>query len=187
MAVAMSYASSSCLADEVRVISSDATPEARRIALGLNKSLVIEMPRDVKNVLMAGNAKIKGDQQHLYPITVVPMNKRQMSIVGTNVGTGSVYFFDERDRPIIALVVDVAINRQFYPPTLKNSSLDADATQIQVYRGMDHFTYWCKPDLNDGCGWPAPQDEPSNTTHSDITIRGDAGSIVSVPAGGGSK
>jgi hypothetical protein len=162
---------------EMKVISSDATPETRSIQLGLNKSVVIELPRDVKNVLLSGNANIaSGAQQHPYPVTVLPLTKRRMSIIGTNVGAGSIYFYGENDQPIGGLVVYVLRGPQFPPRWLEGSSLDTEATLIHVQRGSTQGIVFCKPGLGDdeGCGYPIPEDEPSNTTHSDIHITGEA-------------
>jgi pilus assembly protein CpaC len=81
----------------MRVISSDAT--ARSIQLGVNKSVVIELPRDIKEVLV-GDEKIA---------TAVVRSRQRVFIIGVKVGQTNVYFFDADGRQIGAL--DIAVTR----------------------------------------------------------------------------
>jgi pilus assembly protein CpaC len=81
----------------MRVISSDAT--ARSIQLGVNKSVVIELPHDIKEVLV-GDEKIA---------TAVVRSHRRVFIIGVKVGQTNVYFFDADGRQIGGL--DIAVTR----------------------------------------------------------------------------
>jgi pilus assembly protein CpaC len=81
----------------MRVISSDAT--ARSIQLGVNKSVVIELPGELKEVLV-GDEKIA---------TAVVRSHRRVFIIGVKVGQTNVYFFDADGRQIGGL--DIAVTR----------------------------------------------------------------------------
>jgi pilus assembly protein CpaC len=91
----------------MRVISSDAT--ARSIQLGVNKSVVIELPRDIKEVLV-GDEKIA---------TAVVRSHQRVFIIGVKVGQTNVYFFDADGRQIGALDIAVTRNLNGLRATLK--------------------------------------------------------------------
>src|ERR1035437_5283874 len=67
-----------------RVIRSDVT--ARSIQLGVNKSVVIELPGELKEVLV-GDEKIA---------TAVVRSHRRVVIIGVKVGQTNVYFLDRK-------------------------------------------------------------------------------------------
>src|ERR1019366_10689127 len=81
----------------MRVISSDAT--SRSIQLGVNKSVVIELPREIKEVLV-GDPTIAN---------AVVRSSRRVFIIGVKVGQTNVYFFDADGRQIGGL--DIAVTR----------------------------------------------------------------------------
>jgi len=81
----------------MRVISSDAT--ARSIQLGVNKSVVIELPGELKEVLVA-DPKIAN---------AVIRTSRRVYIIGVKVGQTSVYFYDANGRQIGGL--NIAVTR----------------------------------------------------------------------------
>ena len=91
----------------MRVISSDAT--ARSIQLGVNKSVVIELPGELKEVLV-GDEKIA---------TAVVRSHRRVFIIGVKVGQTNVYFFDADGRQIGALDIAVTRNLNGLGATLK--------------------------------------------------------------------
>ena len=91
----------------MRVISSDAT--ARSIQLGVNKSVVIELPHDIKEVLV-GDEKIA---------TAVVRSHRRVFIIGVKVGQTNVYFYDADGRQIGALDIAVTHNLNGLRATLK--------------------------------------------------------------------
>ncbi len=80
-----------------QIAASDAT--SRFVPLGIGKSIVIDLPRDVKDVLVAdpkdANAVIR--------------TSRRAYIIGVAVGQTSVVFFDADGRQIAGL--DVAVTR----------------------------------------------------------------------------
>jgi pilus assembly protein CpaC len=85
------------------VVASDYAPlaqaKARFLALGIGKSVIIDLPRDVKDVLVAdpkiANAIIRSPQRAY--------------IIGTTVGQTNVVFFDADGQPIAAY--DIAVKR----------------------------------------------------------------------------
>jgi pilus assembly protein CpaC len=79
------------------VIGSDAT--ARYIALGVGKSVVVELPRDIKDVLIA-DPKIAN---------AVVRSSRRAYIIGAAVGQTNIFFFDAEGRQIGGF--DIAVKR----------------------------------------------------------------------------
>jgi pilus assembly protein CpaC len=81
----------------IQITASDAT--SRFVPLGIGKSVVIDLPRDIKDVLVAdpktANAVIR--------------TSRRAYIIGVTVGQTSVVFFDAEGRQIAGL--DVAVTR----------------------------------------------------------------------------
>jgi pilus assembly protein CpaC len=72
---------------------------ARPISIGTGKSIVIDLPRDVKDVLV-GNPKIAN---------AVVRSARRIFIMAADLGSTTIVFFDESGRQIAAL--DVAVTR----------------------------------------------------------------------------
>src|SRR5450755_928265 len=106
----------------MQVLSSDAT--ALFVPLGLNKSVVIELPTDIKDVLVS-NPKI---------VNTIVRSRRRVYIIGTDVGATNVYFFDADGQQIGGLVIGVSNDQQITPPLLENSNVLSNS--ITVYRGM---------------------------------------------------
>src|SRR6186713_264086 len=81
----------------IQVAGSDAT--SRFVQLGIGKSVVIDLPRDVKDVLVAepkfANAVIR--------------STRRAYLIGVSVGQTNIYFFDAEGRQIAGF--DVAVTR----------------------------------------------------------------------------
>jgi len=81
----------------IQVVGSDST--SRFVQLGVGKSVVIELPRDVKDVLVAepkfANAVIR--------------STRRAYLIGVSVGQTNIYFFDAEGRQIAGF--DVAVTR----------------------------------------------------------------------------
>lgn len=81
----------------IQVAASDAG--SRFIPLGVGKSVVIDLPRDVKDVLVA-DPKIAN---------AVIRSTRRAYIIGSTVGQTNVFFFDQNGEQIIGL--DIAVTR----------------------------------------------------------------------------
>jgi pilus assembly protein CpaC len=128
------------------VISSDAT--ARFMPLTMNKAVVIEVPADIKDVLVASPAIVK----------VYMLTNRRAYIVGTALGQTNVYFYDANGRQIGGLDISVTSGPQ--PAPLDSAS---PAKVIVVQRGPDgSVSYSCTLAT---CITPG-QAEAANTQHS---------------------
>jgi pilus assembly protein CpaC len=114
---------------DMQVISSDVT--ARFVSLGLNKAVVIELPTDIQDVLVA-NPKI---------VNAVVRTKRRVYIIGINVGQTNIHIFDANSRQIGALAIEVSSDQQLNPPLLAKSSIGGNL--ITVFRGTGSVTQNC--------------------------------------------
>jgi pilus assembly protein CpaC len=81
----------------VQLVAGDAT--SRFIPLGVSKSVVIELPRDIKDVLVADPGIVN----------IVMRSSRRAYIFGMKVGQTNVFFFDEEGKQIASL--DMAVTR----------------------------------------------------------------------------
>src|ERR1700752_4237944 len=81
----------------LRVVGSDSS--SRFVQLGIGKSVVIDLPRDIKDVLVAepkfANAVIR--------------STRRAYLIGVSVGQTNLYFFDAEGRQLAGF--DVAVTR----------------------------------------------------------------------------
>ena len=81
----------------IQVVGSDAT--SRFVRLGIGKSVVIDLPRDIKDVLIS-EPKIAN---------AIVRSTRRAYIIGQAVGQTNIYFFDTEGRQIGGL--DIAVTR----------------------------------------------------------------------------
>jgi hypothetical protein len=106
-------------------VSNDST--SRFVALVLNKSIALDLPRDVSDLLVA-NPKIAN---------AVLRSKRRAYIIGTGPGQTNVYFYDAKGRQIDGLNVNVAdhVVSQRIPAQeiLVVRGAVEDSKQMQVY------------------------------------------------------
>lgn len=79
-----------------QIVSGDAT--SRFLSLGVSKGIVVELPRDIKDVLIA-DPKIAN---------AVIRSSRRAYIIGASVGQTNIYFFDAEGRQIAGY--DIAVN-----------------------------------------------------------------------------
>ena len=86
---------------QLLVVSSDAN--ARFLELGFNKAVAIDLPRDVKEVLVADPKTV----------TVVVRTMRRVYITGAVLGNTNVFFYDDDGRQIAAL--DVCVSEYHHP------------------------------------------------------------------------
>src|SRR5271156_2810468 len=102
----------------IHVAASDA--ESRSIALGVGKSVVIDLPRDIKDVLVA-DPKIAN---------AVVRSAQRAYIIGAAVGQTNIVFFDSAGQQIAAY--DIAVKRDLngvraaLKQTLPNSDIQID-------------------------------------------------------------
>ena len=111
-------------AADMRVVSSDS--RARFLALGVSKSVVIELSADVKSIVVADRTIA----------TAVALSKRRVEVIGAGLGQTNIYFFDERDRPIDGL--DVAVKDTTQPHGLEDYPYPANVVMV-VYGGESTF------------------------------------------------
>jgi pilus assembly protein CpaC len=101
----------------IRLVSGDSS--SRFVALGIGKSVVIDLPRDVKDVLVAD------------PLTAnaVIRSARRAYIIGVKVGQTNVFFFDAEGQQIGGLDIAVTRNLNGLRAAIKQALPNAD---IQV-------------------------------------------------------
>jgi pilus assembly protein CpaC len=98
----------------IQLVSGDAT--SRFISLGLGKSVVIDLPRDIKDVLVADPATANAFVR----------SARRAYIIGVKVGQTNIYFFDADGKQIAGF--DIAVKRDLngMRAALKQMIPDAD-------------------------------------------------------------
>jgi hypothetical protein len=141
-------------ADDARVISSEVT--SRYVDLGLGKVVAIELARDAKNVVVGDPKKV----------TVVMRTARQAYIIGSARGHTSVYFFDDTERQIAGLDIDVSALSRPIPPSLEASALPP-GHQVLVYRGTEPTYYICGA----GCYVPYETEKEEKPKDNEIIIK----------------
>jgi hypothetical protein len=167
------------VADEMKVISSDAN--ARFVALGISKAIVIDLPRDIKDVLV-GEPSI---------VSAVVKSERRVYIIGLSVGQTNVYFFDAKGDQIDGLNVAVLTHSQ--QAELQNYPFPAQT--VLVYRGAlvdevgignmagdpwgDFVTLSCTPFRCLDARQPGAGQAPGT---QNFNITGNAGGSVLLPA-----
>ena len=100
---------------QLQVVSSDAN--ARFLELGFNKAVAIDLPRDVREVLVADRKTV----------TVVVRTMRRVYIVGAVLGNTNVFFYDDDGREIAAL--DVCVS-EYRHPRYDKSGIGSHAATI---------------------------------------------------------
>jgi len=108
----------------IRVAASDI--ESRAVTLGVSKSVVIDLPRDVKDVLVA-DPKIAN---------AVVRSSRRAYIIGIAVGQTNVFFFDANGKQIAGF--DIAVTRDLngIRAAIKEVIPDADITVEGIGQGV---------------------------------------------------
>ena len=89
---------------EIRVISGAAN--TRLLMLGLNEAIAIDLPADIKEILV-------GDLQ---TVRVVVRTIRRVFLVGASVGRTNIVFYDDKGRQILGL--DISVLPQISRPEL---------------------------------------------------------------------
>ena len=152
---------------EMRVVSSDIT--SRFMALGVSKSVVIELSTDVKSVVVADRTIA----------TAVALSTRRVEIIGAGLGQTNIYFFDEHDRPIGGL--NIAVKGTAQPIGLEDYPYPANVVMV-VYGGVSTFAIVplnCTPIRCLDARKPGA-DQPPGTENINININSNAPSGVLV-------
>ncbi len=124
IAVAGGTAFNAASAQSVKVAASDVT--ASHVTLGAGKSVVIDLPRDVKDVLVA-DPKIAN---------AVVRSSRRAYIIGVAVGETNVFFFDAAGKQIAGF--DIAVKRDLngLRTAIKEAIPDADVEVQGIGQGV---------------------------------------------------
>ena len=118
----------------MRVVSSDAN--SNFIELGMAKSVLIEWPTDIKDVLIP-NPKI---------VNAIVLSKRRVSIVGVGHGETDVFFLDANDQQVGALDIAVVSTAQSAAFPASFYHFPGPAAKVLVERGFQVLLYSCTPD-----------------------------------------
>ncbi len=95
---------------DIRIVSSDAN--SRQLKLGFKKAVVIDLPVDIKEVLVADPGTVR----------VIVRTMRRVYIIGAALGKTNIFFYDEDGRQIVALDVWVLEIMQPQPSELGDRS-----------------------------------------------------------------
>jgi pilus assembly protein CpaC len=108
----------------IRVAASDV--QSRPVTLGVSKSVVIDLPRDIKDVLVADPAIANA----------VVRSSRRAYIIGNKVGQTNVFFFDASGKQIAGF--DIAVKRDLngIREAIKEVIPDSDITVSGIGEGV---------------------------------------------------
>jgi pilus assembly protein CpaC len=113
-------------AGDMAPLSTSASPGTRFLALGIGKSMVIDLPRDAKDVLVANPAIANA----------VVRSARRAYLIGVAFGQTNVIFFDAEGRQMAAYDIEVGRDasgvREALRRVMPNSSVRVDAVNDSV-------------------------------------------------------
>ena len=109
---------------QVIVVTSDF--ESRSVALGINKSVVLDFPRDIKDVLVA-DPKIAN---------AVIRSSRRAYIIGNEPGQTNVFFFDAEGKQMAGLDIAVTRNLNGIRAAIRQLLPDADIRVEGIGEGV---------------------------------------------------
>jgi hypothetical protein len=108
------------LSAQTRVLSSD--ENSRFLAMGISKSVVVELSRDIKDIVIADRTVA----------SAFALSRRKVEIIGASLGQTNVYFFDANNKMIEGF--NVAVKDTTQPAGLEDYPYPA-STAIIVYGG----------------------------------------------------
>ena len=165
-------------AAEMRVIGSDAT--ASFLALGISKSILIDFPTDITEILVADPSIVKA----------VAHSQRQVYILGASIGQTNVYFFGADGRQVNGLNVAVVFDSQqaeleklapantvmiFFGPLVDEAGYGAVGGSVHgTWASLSCSTVRCYDARKPG------SDQPPGTQNVNITGSGAGGATVAV-------
>lgn len=99
--VAMAFAPDSSFGESrksvLRLPASAALPASRDVTIGLNKSMIVELPRDIRDVLVSDPKKLDA----------VVHTGRRAYLIGVDVGQANVFFFAKDGQQMLTLEVTI--------------------------------------------------------------------------------
>lgn len=162
---AVSSISASRLSAETRIISSD--QQSRFMALGVSKSVVVEVSRDIKDIVVADRTIA----------TAVALTQRRVEIIGAGLGQTNVFLFDSNGRQIEGF--DVAV--KFFTQPHGLADYPDPSNVVTVVNGGPNFAYFlisCTPIICLDARKPGA-DQPPGTENINIMGNTPTGVIVS--------
>jgi hypothetical protein len=148
--------------NRIKIISSDAT--SRFIALGVSKSVVLDLPRVMKRLLLTDPGVVE----------VVVITNRRVQIIGKALGQTNVYFYDAAGRQIGAF--DVAIISNSPPGGWEHNHSAANV--VLVWRanaaGVAPQFLSCSPLMCTDTSKPGANEPPGT---ENINVMGSASSV----------
>ena len=81
----------------LRIKESDRLPQSRSIKLGKNKAMMIEMPRNLRDVMVSAPEIMDA----------VVQTSNRVHLIGKKIGQSNVFFFDEHGEQILTLEVAI--------------------------------------------------------------------------------
>ncbi|MFZ3334711.1 MAG: type II and III secretion system protein family protein [Xanthobacteraceae bacterium] len=153
--------------ETIHVAASDY--QSQPMMLGIGKSVVVDLPRDVKDVLVA-DPKIAN---------AVVRSSRRVFIIGSSVGQTNLYFFDAEGKQIAGF--DVAVTRDLdgIRQAIHQVLPDADVTVQGIGEGIILSGSVSSPqeaeqaqDIAGGLLGPGSKDVPSGKIVNAIVVRG---------------
>lgn len=154
-------------AETVHVAASDY--QSQPMTLGIGKSVVVDLPRDVKDVLVA-DPKIAN---------AVVRSSRRVFIIGSSVGQTNLYFFDAEGKQIAGF--DIAVTRDLdgIRQAIHQVMPDADITVEGIGDGIILSGSVSSPqeaeqaqDIAGGLLGPGSKDVPAGKIVNAIVVRG---------------
>lgn len=99
---------------------------ARRVTIGLNKSMIVRLPRGARDVLISGPKKV----------SAVIRTPYRSYLIGKEVGQTNVFYFDGEGRQILNLEVrverDIGVLRSMFRRLMPDSRIDVEALNDSV-------------------------------------------------------
>jgi pilus assembly protein CpaC len=154
-------------AQAMHVVASDAASQS--IALGIGKSVVVDLPRDIRDVLVS-DPKIAN---------AVVRSSRRAYIIGASIGQTNVYFFDAGGRQIGGF--DIAVKRDLngIREAIRQVLPDADIVVEGIGDGIVLSGSVSSPleaqqayDIAGGLLGPGSKDTPAGKIVNAIVVRG---------------
>lgn len=108
----------------VRISSASQLPAVRHVVLGLNKSMVVELPVPVRDVMVSNPKKIDA----------VTQTSRRIYIIGKQLGEANVFFTGQDGRQILTL--QISIQRDLTAlQRLLNNLIPGSTIKVQAFEG----------------------------------------------------
>ncbi len=165
IAVAMALSTGGrVLADDTKIVSDDS--QARFIALSVSKSIVLDLTRDVKTILIS-DPKVAN---------TMALSRRRIQLIGLGLGQANIYLYDADDRQIAAYNVAVLTTS----PLAEWESNVSPANVVLLWGGTVANFFSCTPVMCVNTEKPGDRLPPGTQSYNFV---GGAPGAVSVGGG----